>query len=697
MDDRMLDQQIATLLNGDTAVPDAAFVADLRAEIAAEVEGLPRAIDVATGADGRHRRRALPWVLAAAASVAIVAVGAVLVTRDDTSHRLTPAIPTDDSTSDVPATTAVSTTIPGQPPPAPATTPPDPRGVVEISADTPVISPTITKLASIPPTYFGQPGGYVFGRDGSLMVVNARAATVQLLDPSGALVIDALIPTELQLGDIPSNFVPGPDGVLYFGHEAEGLDAWVADSPGTPLRKIAHWDANDACSGNCSDLVIDPSGTRVQPRIGNEPPHGAPFVDPVTGQPSGASVGATPTVWSTDDTSDPAAELNTVHLGSATVNVRIGPHHDGRTGSLGWTAQRDGSALREFSFDRDSDSCCQPYRRLAQLTAAGVVMWDVSLSEIGTFLGGFVVAADGTLRGLLDRHEEGDDDLDYVRLEAPPRPAGATRIEVPTDDRTLDANTVVAASGDRLPVAVRADGSGDVFAVHTAGDAPHDLVLVRTDGTTADLGIDVGLFGGAVSSVTDRLYVWTRTAGGSGGADVLTWRVFDPVGDDRWNPAGDPITSEVSTYWNCTVFSEESGCQSARGAPVVDGDRIDWARAIVIMGHASTFEQRGTVRRTWALDIDPEVLRECVDYCDFVWEIGPDGSLVATFAISDPETHALRTRVYVVRADGTVASAWIDDVSFVVGIVDSQLMMATNSTAGEGVAVLSFDLAPLLI
>ena len=68
MDDQLLDHEIAELLGGDVPTVPRGFVDALRAELAAELDGRPRVIFVAT--EAAHRRgRSLPWILTAAAAL----------------------------------------------------------------------------------------------------------------------------------------------------------------------------------------------------------------------------------------------------------------------------------------------------------------------------------------------------------------------------------------------------------------------------------------------------------------------------------------------------------------------------------------------------------------------------------------------------------------------------------------------------
>lgn len=744
-----LDVRQAVQASGEEISPT--FRSDLAATLRAELAGesTPSAPVVRIDRHRRPGRQVGVWAGLGLVGAAAATVVAVVVTRDEQAGVVVTGTEPDTSIS-VPAT---GDSVPGSTEAVtpPATTEPVTSVPLALAAAT---APNATSQGSavVSPDSAKQPIGTVaiadldvnpvpderpdlapvmsFLPDGALLVLDVQRSAVSVVELDGTVRWSTPVPNTVADGSLWAVAL-GPDDVIYLSYrigDDQGDSFVVAAVPSTGTARgtaVRQWDTDWECvEGTCGEITLHADGIRVL--WAESPESTVGYVDE-TGADSGATydVSTLEQASSISDVPLPADYVvpdDGAFYGAGGLDVTLGAdtwHLDALgvqfiEGAFTFPAEQpDGSVLAWVTTTKDTS--------LAGVTALVRMLPGGAIEQYGPVQSAYVdvVSVGGVLYAVQT--------FDYFGGGSGYRLVGLVPVE-PSETTVTTAvpTTTIVPTASGLPpvvvdipgaeavdltavetfpagvgeiLAVRSDGSGDRFGASLADTAPRTLQLLRADGTTSDIGIPLDVFSGVVSSATDRLYVWSRSTA-AGDDDVVTWRVYEPSGDDAWTAVGDPI--EQTAAGECTFYVSGEGCRSAaQAAPLVAGDRVDWIRAddsLTLL--TSSVDGSVTTRE---LDEPALDTAQCFDIdCDFQFALGPDGSVIAWHDSAPTDTPnadgTVRTSITVARRDGTTATAWLPgEWWYVAGVAGDQLVAWRSVSTGESVAVVAtFDLTPLL-
>ncbi len=685
----------------------------LRAEVAGEAMH-PVAPVVRLDADRRRRRRRGLWGGLGLVGVAAATVTALAIRHDEQAGVVvtgTGPDATSSATVSAPSAEPATTTPGAAPSPTEVTdttvVPPAPldpaaapgatsQGSAVISPDSlkqPLVPVRVVDLdvAAVPLDRYDLTPPLSFLPDGGLLVLDRQTAIAQVVDPAGTTRWTVDVPPTLD-GAIPWDASLGPDDVLYVSYvngDAAAPDSFtlaaVPTSGPSAGVVVEQWSTEWQCvEGTCGEVTLEATGIRVLWQEGDGAL--APYVD-ATGQPSGRTYDVTTLeqrTTATDLTLPPdyvdstgygafSAGAHEVTLGADTWHLEaLGVRFI--EGSFTWASEQpDGSVLALVATTKDS--ALQGVTTLARMLPGGAIeqylppqLAYLDVASIGGILYAVQPAAvdSGTGYTLVALVADGGTNTGTVATVVPTT-TPAAESGLPPAVVALPVGEREAAKGeDRLAVAdggvpltsvlaMRTDGSGDVFATRQGADEDGVLVIVRADGTVVDLGIPIGPRGGVVSSNDDRLYVWDRTAS-SADDQSLTWTVYEPSGTDAWTPWGTSMR-QISAG-ACTFYVSGESCRSAaQAAPLVPGDSVDWAVAspdlttltVSIGGTATTRELvEPDLDRVVCFDID----------CSFKFTPGSDGMVFGWHQV-EYEDGTTRTAVIGMHPDGTSIAVWL--------------------------------------
>lgn len=749
-----LDVRQAVQASGEEISPT--FRSDLAATLRAELAGQTTPTAPVVRIDRRRRpgRQVGVWAGLGLVGAAAATVVAVVVTRDEQAGVVVTGTDPETSVS-VPATAdatdATDATIPTDPTAPPVTTD-GAFSPVLVAATAP--DATTQGSAVVSPDSAKQPIGVVpvaaldvdpvtsvdfdvapimsFLPDGALLVLDRQRSAVSVFELDGSLRWSTPVPNTVASGSL-WDVALGPDEVIYLSYrigDDQGDSFVLAAVPSTGADRgtvVRQWDTDWECvEGTCGDVTLLADG--IQVLWLDQPDATVGYVDE-TGAESGATydesqLNAVPAVAETPLPDDYVMPEDSGFYGAGGLDVTLGDdswHIDALgvqfvEGSFTYASEQpDGSVLGFVTTVKDTafegvttlvrmlpGGAIEQYGPVADayvdVTSVGGVLYAVETAPIATD-----ELADGyRLVGLVPVESADPPTTTVVPVTTvTPTASGLPPAVVEVPDPNAAELTAVETfpAGIGVVLAMRADGSGDLFGSGPVAGEPGTLQLLRADGTTTDLGIPVAGSSGVVSSATDRLYVWTR--GTSAGDDqTVNWQVYESVGDDVWQAVNDPIAQTAAG--ECTFYVSGAGCLgAAQAAPLVAGDRVDWIRADDSLTELTSSISGAVTTR--ALDERSLDTVECLDIdCDFQFALGPDGSVVAFHTSTPDDTPSadttVRTSISVARRDGTTASAWLPGASwFVAGVAGDQLIAWRLTSTGASVAVIAtFDLTPLL-